>query len=71
MARFSGSFFIGWMIKEAVVKTTGAKGFRLVKPLMVGLIAAEVLAAIGWGIVALLYYRSTGLPPTQYQIFTG
>jgi hypothetical protein len=33
--------------------------------------AAEVLAAIGWGIVALLSYRSTGLPPTPYQIFTG
>lgn len=67
--RFGTSFLIGWMIKEAVVNTTGAKGFRTLKPLMVGVIAAEVLAAIGWGTVALLYYRNTGLPPINYFIF--
>jgi len=69
IVRFGMSFLLGWMIKEAVVKTTGAKGFRTMKPLMVGMIAAEVLAAIGWGIVSLLYYRNTGLPPINYDIF--
>jgi hypothetical protein len=67
--RFGASFFIGWMIKEAVVKTTGAKGFRTVKPMMVGVIAAEVVAAIVWGTVSLIYYRNTGLPPINYNIF--
>lgn len=69
--RFGASFFLGWMMKEAVIKTVGAKGFHTVKPLMVGVICAEVLAAIFWGIVALLYYRTTGLPPTTYRIFPG
>ncbi|MCC5847172.1 MAG: hypothetical protein JJU29_03680 [Verrucomicrobia bacterium] len=71
MGRFGLSFLVGWMIKEAVIKTVGAKGFHTVKPLMVGVICAEVLAAICWGIVALLYYRSTGLPPITYRVFPG
>lgn len=69
--RFWFSFLLGWVIKEAVVKTVGAKGFHTLKPLMVGVISAEVLAAIAWGIVSLVYYRQTGLPPTTYRIFPG
>lgn len=66
---FGGSFFIGWLIKEGVVKTFGTKGFHLLKPLMVGAISAEVLSAILWGIVSIVYYLTTGRPPLTYRIF--
>ena len=69
MATFGGAFLIGWMIKSAVVKTTGAKGFHLLKPLMIGVVAAEVFAAICWGIVSFIYYLKTGLPPQTYRVF--
>jgi hypothetical protein len=69
MGLFGGSFFLGWLIKEGVVKTFGTKGFHHLKPLMVGIISAEVLSAILWGIVSLVFYLNTGRPPITYLIF--
>ncbi|MCC5844582.1 MAG: hypothetical protein JJU05_10060 [Verrucomicrobia bacterium] len=69
MGLFGGSFFLGWLIKEGVVKTFGTRGFHLLKPLMVGIISAEVLSAILWGVVSWIYYLNTGRPPITYRIF--
>ncbi|TVR47693.1 MAG: hypothetical protein EA425_15430 [Puniceicoccaceae bacterium] len=71
MTRFGISFLLGWMIKQGIVKTFGTKGFHHLKPLMVGIISAEVLAAVLWGIVAIVYYMNTGRPPTTYRVFPG
>jgi hypothetical protein len=67
----SASFFIGWAVKAAVVKLGGAKGYRAVKPLMVGVIAGELVAAIGWAIVGAIYYGLVGKAPEQYPILPG
>lgn len=66
---FAYSFLLGWMIKASVVKLLGAKGYHLIKPLMVGVIAGELLAGLGWMVVGAVYYLVTGLAPAQYAIF--
>jgi hypothetical protein len=71
ITQFGTSFFLGWLVKQGVVKTFGTKGFHHLKPLMVGIISAEVLAAILWGAVAIIYYMNTGRAPTTYRVFPG
>ncbi len=67
----AASFFLGWAIKTAVVKLGGAKGYQLIKPLMVGVIAGELLAAIGWAIVGAVYFALTGKAPVTYSLLPG
>jgi hypothetical protein len=68
---FSASFFVGWLIKAAVVKLAGAKSYHLLKPMMVGVIAAELLAALLWILVGALYFFVTGETPKSYRVFPG
>jgi hypothetical protein len=70
-AAFTASFLAGWLIKISVVKMSGAKGFRVVKPLMIGVIAGEMFSAIGWSIFGTIYFLITDLVPRIYRIFPG
>ncbi|MEX0776461.1 MAG: DUF6785 family protein [Phycisphaeraceae bacterium] len=63
------SFFIGWFIKLSVVKVGGARSYQKVKPLMVGVIAGELLAALSWVMVGAIYYAATDLAPRGPKIF--
>ena len=49
----------------------GAKGYRTVIPLMVGIIAGEVAVALLWSLAGVVVYLITGKPPTIYEIFPG
>jgi len=69
--RFAFSFLIGWLIKVAVVKFAGAKGYRTVLPLMIGLIAGELCSALGWAVAGAIFFMVTGKIPESYQIFPG
>ena len=69
--QFGGSFLLGWAVKAAVVKTMGAKGYHGLKPLMIGLIAGDLLGGLLWIIVGVWYYFQTGQPPARYAIFPG
>jgi hypothetical protein len=71
MGRLAPSFLLGWAVKAVTVKLGGAKGYQAVKPLMVGIIAGELLAAIGWLIAGAIYYRVTGKIPPVYRILPG
>ena len=42
----SASFLLGWLIKTAVVRLGGNAGYHRFKPVMIGLIAGDVLAAV-------------------------
>ena len=66
---FGPSFLLGWMIKSAVVNTTGARGYHQVKPLMVGVFAGELTCGLVWMLVGALYYFNTGKTPVTYAIF--
>ncbi|MEX0745262.1 MAG: DUF6785 family protein [Phycisphaeraceae bacterium] len=68
-SRLAVSFIIGWSIKLAVTKIAGSRGYRRVVPLMVGVIAGEVLVALGWIGVGTAYFAHTGMSPPIYRIY--
>lgn len=65
------SFLIGWAIKKAVTKYGGAQRYQAVKPLMIGLITGEVVAALVPVLVGTVYYFVTGTPPKAFRILPG
>src|SRR5690606_14523290 len=69
ITQFAFSFLLGWLIKAAVVRTSGAKGYHTIKPLMVGIIAGELFAGLLWIGVGAAHYFRTGQPPSAYGIF--
>ncbi|HTA93914.1 MAG TPA: DUF6785 family protein [Polyangiaceae bacterium] len=68
---FGPSFLIGWLVKWGATSSTGAKGYRALRPLMIGVIAGELLAGLLWMIVGASYYLFTGRTPAAYTIFPG
>ena len=46
--RLAVSFLVGWAIKAAVTQVGGARAYHRVLPLMVGVIAGELLVALFW-----------------------
>jgi hypothetical protein len=68
---FGPSFLVGWLVKWGVTSSTGAKGYRALRPLMIGVIAGELLAGLMWMIVGAGYYLFTGRTPAAYTIFPG
>lgn len=48
------SFFFGWLLKMMVTRLGGARGYRAVRPLCLGLILGEALAFVLWAIIPLL-----------------
>jgi hypothetical protein len=69
MIVFGPSFLLGWMVKAAVVSAGGARAYHAVKPLMIGVISAELLCGLFWMAVGFAYYLTTGLRPVNYTIF--
>jgi hypothetical protein len=68
-SRYMGfSFLVGWLIKRSVVKYGGAHLYAKLKPLMIGLIAGEMVAGVITMIVGAAYYFHTGNPPKSYII---
>ncbi|MCC7409858.1 MAG: hypothetical protein IT442_17460 [Phycisphaeraceae bacterium] len=69
--RFSTSFFLGWLIKSAVVKLGGTKSYHQVRPLMIGMIAGEILAVLVWTVIGVIYYMIWETAPKNPMIFPG
>lgn len=57
------SFLVGWFIKSLVTKFGGGRVYQNLKPLFIGLIAAELMVAGIAILVALLVYFFTGNAP--------
>jgi hypothetical protein len=68
---FGPSFLVGWLVKWGVTSSTGARGYRALRPLMIGVIAGELLAGLMWMVVGAGYYFFTGRTPAAYTIFPG
>jgi len=66
---FYFSFLIGWFIKAATMRFGGVKFFQKLKPLMIGIIAGEILAALLIAAFGLAYYAATGNSPKSFFIF--
>jgi hypothetical protein len=67
--RITISCFLGWLIKLAVVRLGGDRAYRKVRPLMIGIIAGEIIAALLWAVVGAIYYGCTGITPKSPSIF--
>ena len=66
--QLAASFLIGWAIKVGVTKYGGGAGYNRVKPLMIGLIAGDMLGGIIPMIAGAIYYWVTGEPPESYRV---
>jgi len=62
------SFLLGWLVKVLVAKYGGSKIYVRLKPLMIGLIAGEILAAVIPVVVGAVYYFVTGEPPKSFRV---
>lgn len=65
------SFLLGWAVKAAVMKYGGVPAYRRLKPVMIGLVAGDVLAAVVTLIAGAIYYQVTGTPPKPFSVFPG
>ncbi len=69
IAYFTHSFMIGWLIKRAVMNLGGHRGYIKARPLMFGVIAGELLGALIFMAIGVIYHQITGKPPKAYPIF--
>jgi hypothetical protein len=57
---FCFSFLLGWVIKQAVTLIGGGSAYHRTKPLMIGVIAGNLLADLIRMMVSTVYYLITG-----------
>jgi len=58
------SFLFGWILKVTITRMGGARGYRAMRPLCLGLIMGEAFAFMLWAIVPLLRILA-GAEPAQ------
>ena len=61
------SFLLGWLIKVAVVRLFGGRGYEKVKPFMIGVIAGDILGGILPMIHGAVYHMATGANPALFK----
>lgn len=66
---FAFSFLIGCLIKVAVTKYGGASAYQRLKPLMIGVIAGDMLGGLLPMILGALSYLVWGEPPKRFMVF--
>ena len=69
--RFSHSFLLGWLIKKAVSKYGGQRLYAALQPLLVGVIAGDIVGGLIFMVVGAIYYAHTGSPAPLYRVFPG
>jgi hypothetical protein len=62
------SFFMGWLLKNVIVRYGGARLYQRLKPLMIGLIAGDMIAGAIPMLIGAVYYLITGDVPKNYWI---
>jgi hypothetical protein len=67
-AKLTFSFFVGWAIKSAVARYGGWQAVKKVRPIMMGVIAGDMLGAFIPTIISAVHYFATGEPPLSYNI---
>jgi len=65
---FAFSILIGWLVKTLVMRYGGAALYQKLKPLMIGLIAGELLGIVVPVIIGAIYYVVTGEPPKVFHV---
>jgi hypothetical protein len=65
----SHSFLLGWMIKTLVTRLGGFRAYEKTKPLMIGVIAGELLAALFFMLAGEIHYLYAGTVLPEYRVF--
>lgn len=68
---FAFSFILGWLTKTSVLRYGGNHLYNRLRPLMLGLIAGEILGAVVPSIVGAVYYFITNKQPISYILYVG
>lgn len=68
---FCFSFILGWLIKLGVMKYGGSRLYNRLKPLMMGLIAGEIMGAMAPSLIGTIYFFITGDQPKPYILYMG
>jgi len=69
MATTCWSFFFGWLIKVLTVRFGGNRAALRLRPLMIGVISGELVAALAFMIIGAIYFFATGQKPLIYRYF--
>jgi len=69
MVRLHHSFLLGWFIRQIVMKLGGNAKYQATKPLMIGVIAGDLLGAGFWMVYGGAYYCIYRLTPDSYWVF--
>ncbi len=62
-------FLLGWFIKKMCLRFGGNQLVQKVRPLAIGVIAADIIGALIFMVVGAVYYFVTGEPPKTYRFF--
>lgn len=68
VSKLTFSFLVGWAIKAGVTKYAGWKMVQRLRPMMIGLIAGDMLGAFLPAMISALYYFLTGKLPQSFNI---
>jgi len=68
---FAFSFFLAAVIKFAIQKLGGERLVRSVKPMMIGLIAGDLIMVLVWAVVGFAHFSLHGTVPPSIRIFPG
>ncbi|MCY2930878.1 MAG: hypothetical protein NTV86_15585 [Planctomycetota bacterium] len=69
ITQFNTCFLMGWLIKSAVRRFGTAGLYTRLKPLMIGLIAGDLLGGLLFMCIGAAYYLVKGISPPSYWIF--
>ena len=69
LSAMSHPFLLGWLIKKLCLRFGGNHLVAKLKPFAVGVISAEIMGALVFMAVGLIYYLHTGEKPKTYRYF--
>ena len=69
LSAMSHPFLLGWLIKKLCLRFGGNRLVAKLKPFAVGVISAEIMGALVFMAVGLIYYLHTGEKPKTYRYF--
>ncbi len=67
--QIASSFLIGWLVKVIIEQFGGQTSIAKMRPLMIGLVAGELISAVFMVGFAWIYYALSGDIPKRYSIF--